>query len=27
MIMIQKHFDKFLKSKLIQQEGKGFILS
>lgn len=27
MIMVQKHFDKFLKNKLIQQEGKGFILS
>lgn len=27
MIMIQKHFDKFLKNKLIQQEDKGFILS
>ncbi len=27
MIMIQKHFDKFITNKLIQQEGKGFILS
>ncbi|MFX1297497.1 MAG: MBL fold metallo-hydrolase [Promethearchaeota archaeon] len=27
MIMIQKHFDKFIKNKLIQQEGKGFILN
>lgn len=27
MIMIQKHFEKFITNKLIQQEGKGFILS
>jgi len=26
MIMIQKHFDKFIKNKVIQPEGKGFIL-
>ncbi len=27
MIMIQKHFDKFIKNKLIEREGKGYILS
>ncbi|MFX1549103.1 MAG: MBL fold metallo-hydrolase [Promethearchaeota archaeon] len=27
MIMIQKHFDKFIKSRLIEQEGNGYILS
>jgi glyoxylase-like metal-dependent hydrolase (beta-lactamase superfamily II) len=27
MIMIQKHFDKFIKNKLIEQKGNGYILS
>lgn len=27
MIMIQKHFDKFIKNKLIKREGKGYSLS
>ncbi len=27
MIMIQKHFDKFIKNKLIEREGKGYSLS
>jgi len=27
MIMIQKHFDKFINSKLIKQKGNGYILS
>ncbi len=27
MIMIQKHFDKFIKNRLIKQRGKGYILS